>query len=122
MIGMLLNSCSKEASLNEEIIGTWVSLDHIDTLDFISNEAFTKNFNDGLMHPYTYEIQLDSIKIKYNGYNFVLTIPSTHHLDILDDVLSIDFSNGSYGMRQQEILLKRSNVSALSSSIPISYY
>lgn len=108
MITMLLNSCSKEESLNEEIIGTWVSLDHVDTLDFISDEAFTKNFYDGLMHPYTYEINRDSIKIQYNGYNFVLTIPSTHHLDILDDLLSMDFSNGSYGMRQQEILFKRS--------------
>lgn len=104
---IFLYSCSKEARLKEEIIGTWVSVDYIDTIDFINEEVFEKNFYDGLMHPYTYEIKRDSIKIQYSGYYYLLTKPSTHHVEILDNTLSVDFSNGTYGMRKQEIVLNR---------------
>ena len=109
LLAAFFSSCSKEARLKEEIIGTWVSIDYIDTLDFISDEIFEKNFYDGLMHPYTYEIKRDSIKIQYSGYYDILTKATTHHLEILDDKLSIDFSIGTYGMRQQEVLYNRIN-------------
>jgi len=104
---ILLYSCSKEARLKEEIIGTWVSVDYTDTLDFINEEVFEKNFYDRFMHPYTYEIKRDSIKIQYSGYYTILTQPTTHHVELLDNTLSIDFSKGTYGMRKKEIVLNR---------------
>lgn len=100
-------ACSKEARLKEDIIGTWASIDHIDTLDFINDEVFKKNFYDGLMHTYTYEIRRDSIKIQYSGPNAILTLPSTHHVELLDDNLAINFSNGTYGIRKMDIVFSR---------------
>ncbi len=106
IVAVVLNSCNKEARLKKEIIGTWVSVDYIDTLNFINDEIFEKNFPYS-MERYFYEIKRDSIKINYSGSNFILTIPTTHHLEIVDNRMSIDFSNRSYGIRQQEILFNR---------------
>jgi hypothetical protein len=105
-IVVLFNSCSKEARLKEEIIGTWISIDNIDTLDFISDEIFLKNFSWS-MERYSYDINRDNITINYSGSLYILTLPTTHHIEIEDNTMSIDFSNGSYGMRKQEILFER---------------
>ncbi len=106
IVAVVLNSCNKEARQKKEIIGTWVSTDYIDTLNFINDEIFEKNFPYS-MERYFYEIKRDSIKINYSGSNFVLTIPTTHYLEIVDNRMSIDFSNRTYGIRQQEILFNR---------------
>jgi hypothetical protein len=105
-IAVLLNSCSKEARLKEEIIGTWTSIDIVDTLDFISDEIFLKNFPES-MERYAYDINRDNITINYSGSFYILTPPTTHHIEIEDNTMSIDFSNGAYGMRKQEILFER---------------
>ena len=106
IIVIVLNSCSKEARLKEEIIGTWTSVDNVDTLDFISDDIFLKNFPWN-MERYAYDIKRDNITINYSGSFYILTPPTTHHLEIEDNTMSIDFSNGAYGMRKQEILFER---------------
>ena len=106
IIVIVLNSCSKEARLKEEIIGTWTSVDNVDTLDFISDDIFLKNFPWN-MERYAYDIKRDNITINYSGSLYILTPPTTHHIEIEDNTMSIDFSNGAYGMRKQEILFER---------------
>ena len=106
IIVIVLSSCSKEARLKEEIIGTWTSVDNVDTLDFISDDIFLKNFPWN-MERYAYDIKRDNITINYSGSFYILTPPTTHHLEIEDNTMSIDFSNGAYGMRKQEILFER---------------
>jgi hypothetical protein len=106
IIVIVLSSCSKEARLKEEIIGTWTSIDNVDTLDFISDDIFLKNF-PWSMERYAYDIKRDNITINYSGSLYILTPPTTHHLEIEDNTMSIDFSNGAYGMRKQEILFER---------------
>ena len=106
IIVIVLNSCSKEARLKEEIIGTWTSIDIVDTLDFISDDIFLKNFPWN-MERYAYDIKRDNITINYSGSLYILTPPTTHHIEIEDNTMSIDFSNGAYGMRKQEILFER---------------
>ena len=106
IIVIVLSSCSKEARLKEEIIGTWTSVDNVDTLDFISDDIFLKNFPWN-MERYAYDIMRDNITINYSGSFYILTPPTTHHLEIEDNTMSIDFSNGAYGMRKQEILFER---------------
>ena len=106
IIVIVLNSCSKEARLKEEIIGTWTSVDNVDTLDFISDDIFLKNFPWN-MERYAYDIKRDNITINYSGSLYILTPPTTHPIEIEDNTMSIDFSNGAYGMRKQEILFER---------------
>ena len=106
IIVIVLSSCSKEARLKEEIIGTWTSVDNVDTLDFISDDIFLKNFPWN-MERYAYDIKRDNITINYSGSLYILTPPTTHHIEIEDNTMSIDFSNGAYGMRKQEILFER---------------
>ena len=69
-------------------------------------EIFLKNFSWN-MERYFYDIKRDSITINYSGSLYILTLPTTHHIEIEDNTMSIDFSNGSYGMRKQEILFER---------------
>jgi hypothetical protein len=96
-----LFSCDKDTWVKEELIGTWISKDATDTLEFIDYFIFTKNSYNGWQHFYNYDIEADSIEIEYNGPNDILILPSTHHFEINGNSLSLDFSNYCYGFERK---------------------
>ena len=92
-----LFSCDKDTWVKEELIGTWISKDAKDTLEFVDYSTFTKNSYNGWQHSYNYDIEADSIGIEYYGPNDILILPSTHHFAIDGNLFSLDFSNYCYG-------------------------
>jgi hypothetical protein len=96
-----LFSCDKDTRVKEELIGTWISSDARDTLEFIDYFTFTRNSNNGWKHYYNYDIEVDSIEIEYYGPNDILILPSTHHFAINGNSLSLDFSNYCYGFERK---------------------
>lgn len=103
LLACALFSCNKDARTREALLGAWVSVDQADTLVFLNEESFEKNFYPGVMELFLYSIDRDSITVQYSGSNFVLVIPSTHYLEVDDKALSIDFSNGCYGFPMRKM-------------------
>ncbi len=90
-------------SNREKILGTWVSLDKTDTLDFADNRHFYKSTSEMRYDRYNYELFVDSIEIGYNGILYILVKPTHHKYSMDEDRLTIDFSNKScYGFSRQE--------------------
>lgn len=84
-----LVSCSDDTTVNQQnMLGTWISIDKKDTLDFVDNSNFYKNKDH-----YNYELSGDSIEVKYRGMLFIGVTPTKHKYTLKDDVLIIDFSN-----------------------------
>ena len=99
-------SCSKESdtSIQNTIIGTWISADKSDTLDFVDKESFYMSNANMRYDHYDYELINDSIKVEYNGRLYILVTPTIHQYLLLGDKLSIDFSNKQcYGFEFQKI-------------------
>jgi hypothetical protein len=93
----MLSSCEKDARVKEAILGNWVSVDQADTLVFVNEDIFEKNFHPGIMERFTYSIHRDSITVQYSGSNYILVLPTTHKFRLEDNTLWIDFSKGCYG-------------------------
>ena len=109
----LLNSCQKDSIPSNIFIGTWVSIDNVDTLFFINDKIFTKPGYDKVMHYFNYSYGIDSITIQYKGPNKILVVPSTHSYSLDSSVLSINFSNGCYGFSsKKETFIKNKAKSA----------
>lgn len=90
----------------KNLLGTWVSKDLIDTLDFTSDTSFNKMYS-GSPDYFKYELSKDSITIQYSGKLFIYVLPTAHHFQLNDQELTIDFSNGCYGFRKQIINFTR---------------
>ena len=119
MIAFLLPllSCDKERLFEKILIGTWISENNIDTLNFIDDQLFEKffilprqrshdqlillPFNNGTKHSYEYSISATTITIQYSGPFYISVKPSTHQFDIDKNKLTIDFSNGCYGFESK---------------------
>jgi hypothetical protein len=106
---MLLNvliACEKESS--DTIVGTWVSVNKIDTLYVIDNHLFNKSLQEGIRHTFEYRFSRDSIIIQYKGPNKIMVIPSAHYYNLDGRELMIDFSNHCYGFEPiKETFLKQ---------------
>jgi hypothetical protein len=96
-----VSGCKKNDDY-KKLLGTWVSKDLIDTLDFTSDTSFNKMYS-GSPDFFKYELSKDSITIQYSGKLFIYVLPTTHHIQINDEVLTIDLSNGCFGFRKQII-------------------
>jgi hypothetical protein len=102
-LALILTSCKKSNITNSgELLGTWISTDLTDTLEFTSDNDFYKMFS-GVKDHFNYSLSDDSITIAYNGMMFILVMPSTHRYYLNGDNLSIDFRPQCYGFRDQEI-------------------
>ena len=105
-LAFFATNCKKsELKTNqEELLGTWVSIDKTDTLEFTSENDFYKSNGDMSSDHYDYELFNDSIEIRYNGILFILVHPTNHKYSINNNQLTIDFSNKMcYGFNAQEI-------------------
>ena len=97
LLANMLASCDKDASVKEAIIGSWVSVDQADTLVFMNEDIFEKNFHPGIMERFSYSIYRDSITVQYSGSYYILVLPTTHKFRLEDNTLWIDFSKGCFG-------------------------
>jgi len=107
LVTISLIGCEKyKLSINqEEILGTWISLDKSDTLDIVDDSNFFKS-NIGMYYDhYDYELFVDSIEIRYSGILYIAVRPTTHKYSLESDRLTIDFSNRNcYGFSNQETI------------------
>lgn len=94
----ILISCEKEFKPDGRFIGTWKILTpDNDTLTFKNESLFSRKFYDGIDHSFKFSYDKDSITIQYSGPNMILIQPSTHHYELKNNGLFIDFTNGCYG-------------------------
>ena len=100
-----VSSCKKNDDY-KTLLGTWVSKDLIDTLDFTSDTSFNKMYS-GSPDYFKYKLSKDSITIQYSGKLLIYVFPTTHHFQLNDQELTIDFRNGCYGFRKQIIYFIR---------------
>ncbi|MBT32440.1 MAG: hypothetical protein CMO01_22480 [Thalassobius sp.] len=77
---------------HEDLLGTWITLDKSDTLQFTSEIDFYKSSKTMSYDHYSYQLLKDSLQIGYSGKMFVLVYPTKHQFNIDKDELMIDFS------------------------------
>jgi hypothetical protein len=95
---IVLYSCEKDFDTDGRFIGSWEILSpDSDTITFKDESSFSRKFHDGIDHSFNYSYDKDSITIQYAGPNLILVQPTTHHYELKNNVLLVDFSNGCYG-------------------------
>jgi hypothetical protein len=97
-------SCEKVTP--EDLIGTWISVDLADTIEFTTDRDLYKMFS-GVRDHFDYTLGNDKIKIGYSGMLYILVTPTFHEYKFKNELLTIDFRPGCYGFRSQEITFKR---------------
>jgi hypothetical protein len=104
------SGCKKNTnSENGDLLGTWISTDLVDTLDFTSDHDLYKMI-DGIVDHYGYSINADSIKIEYSGFQMpyiYIGPPNNRFFQLNGNDLTIDFKSPYYGFRAQIIKFKR---------------
>ena len=99
----VLVSCIDDNISQQRILGTWISTDKKDTLDFVDNNSFYKNRDH-----YDYKLFRDSIEIRYNGMLYIYVHPTKHKYSLDHNTLIIDLSNKScYGFDLQKMTFIR---------------
>lgn len=104
---LIMVTCEKydEPYNSEMIIGKWTSIDKIDTLEFDDNGNLYKSTINIRHEHFDYKILRDSIEIKYSGLSYILIYPTKHKYSIIDNKLSIDFSNKPcYGFTSGQLI------------------
>jgi len=110
LIIITLTNCSKEeiVSDQENIIGTWISLDKTDTLYFTTKNDFYKSNGFMVYDHYDYQFFQDSLEIGYRGKLYILIEPSKHQYSLENDFLTIDFADkGCYGFNSELITYEK---------------
>ena len=103
---MLYSGCEKNTrESNTTILGTWISSDLIDTVDFRTEKDFYKTVGIPEDH-FNYRISTDSITIQYYGFLKILVQPTIHYFHLSGNSLTIDLRN-CYGFRNQIISFTR---------------
>jgi hypothetical protein len=102
---ILLSSCEKKSSESSTLLGTWISTDLIDTIEFRTENDFYKTVGIPKDHS-NYSLSDDSITIQYDGVLYILVGPTNHFYTLDGDKLTIDL-NGCYGLRNQIISFNR---------------
>ncbi|HEY5124513.1 MAG TPA: hypothetical protein VIK14_12340 [Ignavibacteria bacterium] len=104
-----ISGCEK-SNINDykNFLGTWISTDLVDTIDFTTDHDFYKLFS-GLNDHFLYSSTRDSITIDYNGVlqPFIYVFPETFFYQLQGNELTIDFNKACYGFRTQEIKFVR---------------
>ena len=96
-----ISSCEKNTNPYTNLLGTWISTDLIDTVEFRTESDFYKTVGIPKDHFY-YSISGDSMKIQYHGTLYIYIYPKNHFYKLKGDILTIDLRN-CYGFRSQVI-------------------
>lgn len=103
---LVISGCKKNPADNSKrFLGTWISTDLVDTVEFRTEHELYKNVAIPLDH-FNYSVSGDSITIQYNGVMFILVKPSNHYYTFSGNTLTIDLKN-CYGFRDQVITFTR---------------
>lgn len=95
---IVISGCKKTSTIDYgQFLGSWISTDLVDTLDFSTSHDLSKNRT-----AFDYNISGDSITIQYRGPLMIYVFPTTHFYTLKGNVLTIFISKGCYGFRQQE--------------------
>jgi hypothetical protein len=106
LVSIVILSCEKNASdINKNLLGTWISTDLVDTIEFRTEHDFYKTVGIPMDH-FNYDLSADSIKIQYNGTLYVYVIPKNHYYKLSGNLLTIDL-NHCYGFRSAIITFAR---------------
>lgn len=98
----VISSCEKNRSDNsKKFLGTWISTDLVDTVEFRTENDFYKTVGIPYDH-FNYSVSGDSITIQYYGALFILVQPSNHYYKFSGNSLTIDLEH-CYGFRNQII-------------------
>jgi len=101
---LVISSCKKNTSNNpEKLLGTWISTDLVDTLNFKTEHDLYKGIYN---EHFNYSISGDTITIQYQGVLFIYVRPTNHYYTINRDILTIDLE-ACYGFRNQRISFTR---------------
>ncbi|UZR96512.1 hypothetical protein [Chondrinema litorale] len=103
---LLIAGCSEDeiTITHEDLLGTWISVDKSDTIQFTTEIDFYKSSKTMDYDHYIYQILKDSLQIGYNGKMFVLVYPTKHQFQIDRDKLLIDFSQVEcFGFENEKI-------------------
>jgi hypothetical protein len=107
ILAVTVSSCEKSNTSDyRKLIGSWISTDLIDTIDFTSDKDLYKMYS-GIKDHFDYSLSRDSIIIQYNGFRKILVQPTIHFYSLKTDELTIDFGPGCYGFREQKITFIR---------------
>jgi hypothetical protein len=97
LILVVISGCEKSSSNDfKDFLGTWVSTDLSDTLDFRTEHDLYSNRDY-----YVYSLSRDSITIRYDGKMFIYVSPTTHFYQLNGNKLTIDFRPFCYGFNNQ---------------------
>jgi len=102
---ILLSSCEKNSFDSKNLLGTWISTDLIDTVEFRTENDFYKTVGIPKDH-FNYSLSEDSMTIQYAGVLYILIQPTNHFYTLDGDNLTIDLKD-CYGFRSQIITFNR---------------
>jgi len=99
---LVISSCEKNSSESYKgLLGTWISTDLIDTVEFKTDHDFYKTVGIPKDHFY-YSVSGDSMTIQYSGALYILVQPTNHYYKLTENSLTIDLEH-CYGFRSQII-------------------
>jgi hypothetical protein len=102
---IIFSGCEKSSTNNNNtFLGTWISSDLVDTIEFTSDHDFYKMLS-GLNDHFLYSTTKDSITIQYNGVlqPYICVFPETFFYQLKGNELTIDFNKACYGFREHAI-------------------
>ena len=106
LAGMVTGCEKSNYSDYRNLLGSWISTDLVDTIEFTSDHDFNKMYS-GMKDHFDYNLSTDSITIRYNGFLKILVQPTNHIFTLKTDQLIIDFRPNCYGFRGQKITFLR---------------
>jgi hypothetical protein len=103
---LIISNCEKNTSSSyANLIGTWISSDLADTIEFRTENDFYKTVGIHNDH-FNYSLSKDFITIQYNGVLKVLIQPTNHEYSLTGDKLIINLKN-CYGFRSDIITFSK---------------
>jgi len=103
----MVTGCEKSNNSDyRNLLGSWISTDLMDTIEFTSDHDLNKMYS-GMKDHFDYNLSTDSITIRYNGFLKILVQPTNHIFTLKTDQLIIDFRPNCYGFREQKITFLR---------------
>jgi hypothetical protein len=103
-------SCQNKQIPDGRFIGTWISADLTDTLQFKNETTFIRFRKSGFYDYFDYKYTSDSITISYTGPMMILTRPTTHRYTLKNGQLMIDFTNECFGFESKVINYNKRNI------------
>jgi hypothetical protein len=102
-----LNSCEEKKIPDGRFIGTWISTDLTDTLQFKDETKFIRFRKSGFYDFFDYSYTQGSITITYTGPMKILSRPTTHRYTLKNGLLMINFTNECFGFDSRVMNYKK---------------